>query len=173
MLLRFHPQQVDAQERTDHEMEGANSLLVHEPASRFFSLFFGNCGEIELLQFQLSGRMDKLHRRSVFGGKRRAQRFVAARHLYQASFKRGSVERAFDLGGTQNVIGRAAWFQLSKEPQSLLRKRQRRLSRHRPWTYELDFLASHRRPLTTMHEAVGMLRVRSTSNRSSVESSAN
>src|SRR6266566_4113860 len=147
MLLRFYPQQFGAQERAGNQIEGANGLLAHAPASRFFSLFFGNCGEIELLQFQLSGRMDKLHRRSVFGGKRRAQRFVAARHLYQASFKRGSVERAFDLGGTQNVISRAAWFQLSKEPQSLLRKRQRRLSRHRPWTYRFLAKAAFRCPL--------------------------
>ena len=75
MLFRFHPQQVGAQERAGNEIEGANGLLAHAPASRFFSLFFGNCSEIELVQFQLSGRMNDLHRRSVFGSKRRAQRF--------------------------------------------------------------------------------------------------
>src|SRR2546426_9075498 len=79
MLFRFHPQQVGAQERAGNEIEGANSLLVYEPAGLFFSLFFGNCCEIELLQFQLGGRMDDLHRRGVFDDKRRAQRFVAAR----------------------------------------------------------------------------------------------
>jgi len=100
MLLRFHPQQFGAQERAGNEIEGANGLLAHEPAGLFFSLFFGNCCEIELLQFQLNGRMDDLHRSSVFGGKRRAQRFVAPRHLCQASFKGGVVERSFDLDST-------------------------------------------------------------------------
>ena len=100
MLFRFHPQQVGAQERAGNEIEGANSLLAHEPAGLFFSLFFGNCCEIELLQFQLGGRMNDLHRRGVFDDKRRAQRLMAARHLCQASFKRRGVERPFDLGGT-------------------------------------------------------------------------
>ena len=100
MLLRFHPQQFGAQERAGNEIEGANGLLAHEPAGLFFSLFFGNCRQIELRQFQFRGRMDDLHRSSVFGGKRRAQRFVAALHLCQASFERHCVESSFDLGGT-------------------------------------------------------------------------
>jgi len=116
MLFRFHPQQFGAQERTAYEIEGANGLLVYEPAGLFFSLFFGNCCEIELLQFQLGGRMNDLHRRGVFDDKSRAQRFVAARHLCQASFQCGCVERSFDLGGSQYVVSRTARFQLSKEP---------------------------------------------------------
>src|SRR5689334_22049955 len=68
---------------------------------------------------------NRLHGLCVDGRKTRAQSFVSPDDFIQRSLHRISLQTTTQSHSDGNVVERAAWLQLVKEPETLLRKRER------------------------------------------------
>src|SRR6185436_2356893 len=81
--------------------------------------------DIYELQMKWFGRRDYLNDLVISDIERRAQSLVTPNDLAERSPQRDRIEFSLQQDGAHQVVSRTAWLELIKEPESLLRERQR------------------------------------------------